>query len=64
MSVIRIGGEVDIYTAPELKSLVDQVIDSGAKELVIDMADVTYMDSSGFGTRSVLPSACVPKAAA
>ena len=50
ISVIRVAGEVDIYTAPDLRYLVNQTIDSGAKDLVIDMSEVTYMDSSGFGT--------------
>ncbi|HEY3297451.1 MAG TPA: STAS domain-containing protein [Armatimonadota bacterium] len=50
VSVIRIAGEVDIYTAPDFKSTLDEAIIAGARDLVVDMAEVTYMDSSGFGT--------------
>jgi anti-sigma B factor antagonist len=49
ISVIKISGEVDIFTAPDFKSAINDAISSGAKDLVIDMTDVGYMDSSGFG---------------
>jgi len=48
--VMKIAGEVDVYTADQLKTALNQVIVFGAKDLVIDMGEVSYIDSHGFGT--------------
>jgi anti-sigma B factor antagonist len=50
ITVLNVAGEIDVYTAPQFKEAVNQVINTGQKDLVIDMAQVSYMDSSGFGT--------------
>ena len=47
--VLDVTGEIDVYTAPQFKDAVNTVINSGQKHLVVDMTNVTYMDSSGFG---------------
>jgi len=47
--VLDVAGEIDVYTAPQFKEAVNTVIAAGQKHLIIDMGDVTYMDSSGFG---------------
>ncbi|HUV06027.1 MAG TPA: STAS domain-containing protein [Armatimonadota bacterium] len=47
--VVKVAGEIDVYTAPEFKSAINEAISSGAADQVIDLADVSYMDSSGFG---------------
>jgi anti-sigma B factor antagonist len=47
--VLRVVGEIDVYTAPEFKSALNKTILTGASHLVIDLTDVSYMDSSGFG---------------
>lgn len=48
--ILDVAGEIDVYTAPQFKEAVNEVIAGGQKHLIIDMGDVTYMDSSGFGT--------------
>lgn len=48
--VIKASGEIDVYTVPEFKTAIYDVIDSGADNLIIDLAEVDYMDSGGFGT--------------
>lgn len=48
--IVKVSGEIDVYTAPEFKSAIGQAILSGAKDIIIDLADVDYMDSSGFGS--------------
>ncbi|MHB0912384.1 MAG: STAS domain-containing protein [Armatimonadota bacterium] len=48
--IVKVQGEVDVYTAPELKAVLHQAIDVGAVTLVVDLSNVEYMDSSGFGT--------------
>lgn len=47
--VLDVKGEIDVYTAPQFKEAVNDVLASGQKHLLINMAGVTYMDSSGFG---------------
>jgi anti-sigma B factor antagonist len=48
--VIRAAGEIDIYTVPDFKVAINEAIDGGAKRLIVDLTDVSYMDSGGFGT--------------
>lgn len=40
-------GEVDSSTAPELRAQLDAVLDRGAQEIVVDLCDVTFLDSAG-----------------
>ena len=49
-TILDVSGEVDVYTAPKLKEALLGVINSGQVHLIINMEQVTYMDSSGFGT--------------
>lgn len=48
--VLDVTGEIDIYTTPQFKNAVSAAIDEGKPSIVINMTQVTYMDSSGFGT--------------
>jgi len=48
--VLDVTGEIDIYTTPQFKEAVSEAIDQNKPAIVINMAQVTYMDSSGFGT--------------
>lgn len=48
--VMDVTGEIDIYTTPQFKDAVTAAIDEGKSSIVINMTNVTYMDSSGFGT--------------
>jgi len=48
--VLDVTGEIDIYTTPQFKDAVSAAIDEGKPSIIINMVDVTYMDSSGFGT--------------
>jgi anti-sigma B factor antagonist len=47
--VLRIEGEVDVYTSPALRDELYRLIDTGAKRVVIDLADMDFIDSSGLG---------------
>ena len=47
--VIALAGEVDLYTAPELKQQLLEVIGQGAKEVVVDLSDTTFIDSTTLG---------------
>jgi anti-sigma B factor antagonist len=48
--VIAVGGEVDLYSSPELREAISKAT-PGAKELLaIDLSQVPFMDSSGVAT--------------
>jgi len=47
--VISLSGEVDLYTAPEFKQQLLEVIGQGAKEVVVDFTDTTFIDSTTLG---------------
>lgn len=47
--VITLEGEVDVYTAPELKKQMITLLEAGARELVVDLTAVDYLDSTVLG---------------
>ena len=48
--ILRVNGEIDIYTAPAFKDAINELTAQGFANILIDMTDVAFMDSSGFGT--------------
>ena len=42
-------GELDLHVAPELQDLIDSVADEGVKLIVLDLSEVTFIDSMAFG---------------
>ncbi len=48
--ILDVTGEIDIYTTPQFKDAVSAAIDEGKPSIIINMRNVSYMDSSGFGT--------------
>lgn len=45
-----LSGEIDHHSAVEIREKIDEsVIQSGAEQLILDFARVTFMDSSGIG---------------
>ena len=47
--VISLAGEVDLYTAPEFKAQLLDVIGKGAKKVIVDFTDTTFIDSTTLG---------------
>ena len=47
--VISLSGEVDLYTAPEFKQQLLDVIGQGAKHVVVDFSNTTFIDSTTLG---------------
>jgi anti-sigma B factor antagonist len=47
--VISLTGEVDLYTAPEFKQQLLDVISEGGKDVVVDFSDTTFIDSTTLG---------------
>ena len=47
--VIDVGGEIDVYTAPQLRSALNDAVADGARHLVVDMTGTEFLDSTGLG---------------
>ena len=48
-TVVEVRGEVDLYTAPRLKTLLTDLTSGGRNRIAIDFEGVEFMDSSGLG---------------
>ena len=48
-SVISLRGEIDVYTAPRLRQALIDLVEGGAKDIVVDMERVDFLDSTGLG---------------
>jgi anti-sigma B factor antagonist len=46
---IALSGEVDLYTAPEFKQQLLEVIGQGGKQVIVDLSDTTFIDSTTLG---------------
>ena len=47
--VIRVSGEVDLHTAPQLLSTLDQFQQAGHTVIVLNLVNTQYIDSTGLG---------------
>ena len=49
-TVVEVRGEVDVYTAPELRERLLEIINEGdARRVIVDLRPVDFMDSTGLG---------------
>ncbi|MFF3754588.1 STAS domain-containing protein [Streptomyces sp. NPDC002018] len=48
-TVLHINGELDIVTSPEVRQWVHDAVAEGRHELVLDLSQVFFCDSSGVG---------------
>ena len=46
---VTVGGELDLHAAPEVKESLLRSIDAGARRLVVDLSDATFIDSTAIG---------------
>jgi anti-sigma B factor antagonist len=49
-TVLAVGGDVDLHTAPQLRDRIRTLVDEGTRRLVVDMTGVEFLDSTGLGT--------------
>lgn len=47
--LMHIEGEVDVYTAPQLKQDIVEIAERGVKNLIVNLSKVEYLDSTGLG---------------
>lgn len=48
-AVLAVQGEVDVYTAPQLREQLISLVDSGQRNLVVNLEGVEFLDSTGLG---------------
>ncbi|MCX5558555.1 STAS domain-containing protein [Streptomyces sp. NBC_00038] len=48
-AVLRVSGELDLVTSPELRQRVHEAVADGRRSLVLDLSEVLFCDSSGVG---------------
>ena len=48
-TIVAVGGEIDVYTAPKLRDKITELVGAGIYDLVIDMEAVEFLDSTGLG---------------
>lgn len=47
--VVRLTGDIDMSVVPELRSSLDEAMDGGCDNVVLDLTEVVYADSSALG---------------
>lgn len=48
-TVVAVGGEIDVYTAPTLRDKITELVAAGVYDIVVDMEGVEFLDSTGLG---------------
>lgn len=48
-TVVQVTGEIDVYTAPLLREELASLIDAEHRDVVVDLTEVGFMDSTGLG---------------
>ena len=47
--VVAVTGEIDLFTAPELKSTLADAQEAGHTRIVVDLTQTTFLDSTALG---------------
>jgi anti-sigma B factor antagonist len=48
-ALLSVSGEVDLYTAPQLRERIVELIDEGNHRILVSLEKVGFMDSTGLG---------------
>ena len=48
-TVVEVSGEIDVYTAPQLRECLSELEDAGHSRLLIDLENVDFLDSTALG---------------
>jgi anti-sigma B factor antagonist len=48
-TLVSVGGEADLYTAPDLKNELVSATAAGATTVVVDLTEATFIDSTALG---------------
>lgn len=47
---IQVSGQVDLYTSPDLRKAILDTVDKSNSQIMVNLSQVEYMDSSGVAT--------------
>ena len=47
--VVAVRGEIDLFTAPELKAALGDALEAGKTKIVVDLTQTTFLDSTALG---------------
>lgn len=47
--IVRLDGEIDLHTCPELRGVLQKLIDENQTQIILDMEEVPYVDSAALG---------------
>jgi anti-sigma B factor antagonist len=47
--VLAVRGEIDLFTAPELKQVLAESIEAGRIRIIVDLTETTFLDSTALG---------------
>ena len=50
VKICYINGEIDINSAPQIKKIFDKIISEKSNKVLVNLKDVSYVDSSGLAT--------------
>ncbi len=50
LAILKITGDVDLYSSPKVRKQILSLVKKSCQNLLVDLAGVTYMDSSGVAT--------------
>ena len=48
-TIVSVGGEIDVYTAPKLREALVELVNAGRYQLIVDVEAVDFLDSTGLG---------------
>ena len=48
-TIVEVGGEIDVYTAPKLREQIIELVEAGQYHLIVDLEKVEFLDSTGLG---------------
>jgi anti-sigma B factor antagonist len=57
--VVAVSGEVDVSSAPALRSALEELLAAGSVTIVVDFREVGFLDSTGLGALVTARSAAV-----
>lgn len=48
-SVLRVRGELDVYTSPRLRQAIVDLVTAGQTDITVEMSELAFIDSTGLG---------------
>ena len=48
--VVRVAGDIDLYSVPTLEAILRELLASGKRHIVLDLEGVPFVDSQGLAT--------------